>query len=79
MELANGKYHSLTYQIDDDGNGKLRQDCSVYIHRFGHFNGSHWDGALRGLEEAMNGRPVLSEDIPVSTTAITDAEPDKLT
>lgn len=69
MDLAAGKYHSLEYSITDTGRGNANQKCKVYIDGHGSFEAPHWEAALNGLEEAINGRPAISEDLPLSSTA----------
>ena len=66
MEIANGKYHALEYKIDDHGQGNISQTCKVYLTGYGHFESNHWESALMQLEDAMGGKPKLSEDLPVS-------------
>jgi len=66
MKLADGKYHSMEYTVDDHGNGKVSQRCKVYVAEHGHFEAAHWDVALQELKNAVSGRPVLSEVLPVS-------------
>lgn len=66
MQLADGKYHSLQYKIDDHGIGNVSQICSVYVPNYGYFEAAHWETALAQLEDAIGGRPVLSEDLPIS-------------
>lgn len=58
------------YTIDDYGNGSVKQNCKVYVSKYGHFESKHWEGALRDLEMAMDMNakniPVISEDLPLS-------------
>jgi hypothetical protein len=70
MDLADGKFHSLEYKINDHGTGSVSQTCKVYVDGFGHFEAAHWETALAQLEDATGGKPVLSEDLPVSQKTI---------
>ncbi len=69
MQLAEGQYHSLEYSITDTGRGSASQKCKVYIDGHGSFEAPHWEAALSGLEEVINGRPAISEDLPLSGPA----------
>lgn len=66
LELAAGEYHSMEYIINDHGDGRVNQKCKVYVHGFGSFEAAHWDVALQELENSKNGRPAISEDLPIS-------------
>jgi len=66
MDLSQGTYHSLEYQIDDHGNGNVRQTCKVYMDKHGSFSASHWEEALQSLKDTIEGKPTISEDIPLS-------------
>lgn len=67
MHRANGKYHSISYELTDRGNGDASQKCRVYIDGIGGFEANHWEEALTSLENAMSGKPTISEDLPIST------------
>jgi len=66
MELANGGYHSLTYEVGDHGGGRVSQKCKVYLPDHGNFEAPHWEDAFTQLEASLSGRPVISESLPVS-------------
>ncbi len=66
MELADGNYHSLKYTIDDHGNGHVSQSCKVYIDKFGHSEAAPWDTAIQQLADIIEGKPLISENLPVS-------------
>lgn len=66
IEIADGKYHSMEYIVDDHGNGKTRQTCKVYIMEYGFFEAAHWEAALAQLADAVGGKPVIGEDLPTS-------------
>jgi hypothetical protein len=66
MEIADGKYHTIEYRIDDHGNGRVNQLCKVYLEGQSHYEGAHWESAIAQLEAAMSGAPTISEDIPCS-------------
>jgi|GEM_PF-2873460 len=66
MELADGGYHSLTYEVGDHGGGRVSQKCKVYLPNHGSFEAAHWEEALTQLEAFLSGRPVISEALPVS-------------
>jgi len=70
MEIADGKYHSLEYKIDDHGRGIVNQTCKVYLAGHGSFDAAHWETAIAQLEDAMGGKPVISEDLPVSKAGV---------
>ena len=67
MDIANGAYHSITYEVNDHGNGSFNQKCKIYIRDFGSFEGPHWEDCFHQIELEKLGRPVISEDVPVST------------
>jgi hypothetical protein len=66
MEMADGKYHSIEYKLNDHGKGSFNQECNVYIDGYNHYKGAHWEDALAQLESAMSGKPAISEDLPLS-------------
>ena len=66
MELAKGGFHSMEYTIDDHGGGRVSQKCKVYIPDHGFFEGTSWEHALSALEAAIDGKPRISEDVPLS-------------
>lgn len=66
MEIADGRYHSIEYKIDDHGNGNASQECTVYLSDYGHFKAAQWESALAQLRSAMNGQPAISEELPVT-------------
>lgn len=67
MRLAEGKYHSMKYEISDHGRGNFIQHCQVYLPDHGWFEGAHWDAALQQLADKVNGRAALSEELPLSS------------
>ncbi len=67
MELAEGGFHTLEYEIKDHGKGNVSQECTVYLPKHGHFKAAHWENALAQLEAAMDGKAAISEDLPIST------------
>jgi hypothetical protein len=70
MELAENKYHSLEYSINDHGKGSVSQTCKVYLPEYGYFEAAHWDTAIAQLKDAMNGKEAISEDLPISKADI---------
>ncbi|MGB3222498.1 MAG: hypothetical protein WBB23_06835 [Desulforhopalus sp.] len=71
MDLAAGKYHSMEYSIDDHGNGNVSQKCKVYIDGYGHSTAAHWDTAIQQITDTVSGKPLISEDLPVSSKEAT--------
>lgn len=66
MKLANGKYHSMDYSINDNGKGHNSQECTVYIEDIGSFKAAYWETALNDMRSAVSGAPKISEDLPLS-------------
>ena len=66
MDIANGEYHNIEYKVTDDGHGGVSQECCVYINGMGSAKAAHWDLALAELRDVADGKPPLSEDLPVS-------------
>jgi len=66
MDIAKGEYHNLKYEVTDNGRGEVSQECHVYINGMGSAKATHWDTALAELKDVADGKPPLSEDLPVS-------------
>lgn len=73
MELARKpnpermEYHTMEYKICDHGRGDTSQTCKVYVNGFGSFEAPYWEHALQAMEDAILGKPKISEDIPTSS------------
>lgn len=69
MELAKGKYHSISYEVTDHGDGRAVQECGVYVQGFGHFKARFWESCLTDLRTNMQhgeDKPGITEDLPIS-------------
>jgi len=58
-ELANGKYHSITYELTEYSNGKLETKCHLYIDPHISFLASTWREAFTKLEEYLHPKPSI--------------------
>lgn len=52
-ELANGKYHSIRYEITETQHGELIQMCEVYIADCELHRGASWSKAFESLAEEL--------------------------
>ncbi len=49
--LAEGKYHSIKYELITSDTGKVRQECLVYIEGLPWLKGTTWHEALDRVPE----------------------------
>lgn len=50
-KIANGKYHSITYELTEHHTGDMAAKCTLYIDGYGVFhNGKTWELAFSSLE-----------------------------
>ena len=58
-ELANGKYHSITYELNEYSNGKLETKCYLYIDPYICFKAPTWAEAFAKLEKYLHLQPSI--------------------
>ena len=63
-KIADGKYHTLRYEITETQFGNLIQCCEVYIEGLTWYNGETWGIALDKLKRAIKPLPVKIDVIP---------------
>ena len=52
-KLADGKYHSMNYELTEYRNGDQRTQCLVYGDGYSWFSAPTWEEALAKLRKAM--------------------------
>jgi len=52
-KLANGKYHSITYELNEYSNGKLETKCYLYIDPGISLKAPTWTEAFAKLEKYL--------------------------
>ena len=53
--LANGRYHSLSYELTEFTRGRLEAECSLYIDSRISVRGSTWQEAFIKMKIALGG------------------------
>ena len=49
-KLANGKYHSISYELTTFRTGEERPECTLYIDGGKHHQGRTWESAFDSLQ-----------------------------
>ena len=52
-ELAKGRHHHVTFELDEFSSGKEETGCTLYINGFGSESGSTWEEAFTKLENRL--------------------------
>jgi hypothetical protein len=52
-ELANGKYHGLSIELNEFSSGEQRVECSIYITDESWYKGPTWEDAFKARERAL--------------------------
>jgi hypothetical protein len=62
-KLANGKYHTIQYDLTEFNGGVLTQTCSVYIDGYKFHKAPNWYEALLSLQRQVKPTKVKIESI----------------
>ena len=63
-EIADGKYHSIQYELTEHEDGNLASECEIYIDKEGWYKDSTWEEAFFTREKALRiFKPVTQEII----------------
>ena len=62
-EIADGKYHSLSYELNEYSSGELKVVCQVYIADLDYCKASTWQEALDKLTEPAV-KPIYKDEQP---------------
>ena len=54
-ELAENKYHSLSYEHTQYADGEIKIMCRIYIKDKTWFEGTTWEEAFEAMERGFNG------------------------
>lgn len=57
IEMADGKYSSMSYEVTNYSTGRTGVECKVYIEGHTHYTGESWQEALGKLQKAVDGEP----------------------
>ena len=55
-KLADGEYHSLTYELTQYQNQEIHIACRVYINNYGSIVSPTWDDALQKMRDRLRYR-----------------------
>ena len=55
-KLADGEYHSLTYELSEYSSGRRESTCKVYIDRYDYATAPTWDDALQKMRDNVKAR-----------------------
>jgi hypothetical protein len=75
--IANGRYHSLSYELTEYAGGGQQPECLVYIDQYKHHKGLTWEEAFLSLDRQINGLVVDEKESPdfvVSQETIVDEQ-----
>ena len=59
-ELAKGRHHHVTFELDEFSSGRTETACVLYINGFGSVSGYTWEEAFSKLENRL-GRGKVEE------------------
>jgi hypothetical protein len=61
--LAEGKYHGISFELNEFSTGEQRIECSIYIADETWYKGSSWEGAFIVRERAMQPPEIIQYEI----------------
>jgi len=61
-KLAEGKIHSVQFDLTETASGQISTSCSVYVGGKGWYTGDTWVEAINKLKEAITGESQKIEE-----------------
>jgi len=52
-KLANGQYHSISYEVTEYSSHRIEKRCAVYIPQYDYSVGPTWNDALQALKKQI--------------------------
>ena len=53
--IANGRYHSIAFDLTEYESGELAAECSLYVNDSTHYRGPTWEAAFIAMERGFDG------------------------
>ena len=76
---AEGKFHSIGYDLTETQQGKLIAKCSVYLDGYNWHNAPTWNGALSALDKEIQEKKLIAADLTEAPTECIELEPENET
>lgn len=70
--LANGRFHSMSYELVTHSNGSLDAECGIYIEGTPFCSGETWDEAFISLMQQFPAYEPLTNDRALAMAPVED-------